>query len=67
MNDNNANCVGASLVARQQDVYNVGDVVKVINYGYSLGKYNEGQVVSHGQQVIEVEIKSVKTAKTVLE
>lgn len=51
-------------------VYNIGDTIKLINYGYRLeelrGDENNLSLIN-GQQVIEVEIKDVKTARVILE
>ena len=57
-----------SLNAPERKVYNVGDVIKVVNYGYSIGgEYTDGQFLQTGQEVFEVEIKSIKKAQLVLE
>lgn len=51
-------------------VYNIGDTIKLINYGYRLeelrGDENNLSLIN-GQQVVEVEVKDVKTARVILE
>lgn len=68
---NTASSVGiglGSLKAPENNIYNVGDIIKVVNYGHSIGgEYKEGHLIHAGNQVFEVEIKSIRTAKTVLE
>ena len=68
---NTASSVGiglGSLNTPERKVYNVGDTIKLVNYGFSMSEYEDGlQVLHTGNQIFEVEIKSIKTAKTVLE
>lgn len=51
-------------------VYNIGDTIKFVNYGYRLEELRTDEnnlSLINGQQVIEVEIKDVKTARVILE
>ena len=62
-----ANLIG---IQNQKQVYNIGDTIKLINYGYRLEelRVDENNLsLINGQQVIEVEIKDVKTARVILE
>jgi hypothetical protein len=56
-----------TLSAREPDTYNVGDTISLVNFGYSLSKHHDGMILNHGNQLIEVEVKSVKTAKVTVE
>lgn len=67
------NTAGSSLTntpignIQEKKVYNVGDTLSIVNYGFSINEYKDGYHINNGNQVLEVEVKSVKVAKTILE
>lgn len=71
-NEIKATMPSAGIMSGQspKPVYNIGDTVKFINYGYRLEELRTDEnnlSLMNGQQVIEVEIKDVKTARVILE
>lgn len=55
---------------QQPKQYKVGDTIKLVNYGFGVNELigdEKDVILTNGQQIFEVEVKSVKTAKVILE
>lgn len=49
-------------------LYKVGDTIKIINRGYNIDLFNENDdYLPKDSQIMEVEVKDVKTVKLIIE
>lgn len=72
INENKATMPTGSIMSGQspKPIYNIGDTIKFVNYGYRLEELRTDEnnlSLINGQQVIEAEIKDIKTARVILE
>lgn len=56
------------LSQKEPTVYKVGDTIKIINRGYNIDLFRENDnYLPKDCQIIEVEVKEVKTVKLIIE